>query len=341
MGYYAQSISGHLDLVGRAKPVPQWLEAADTPEALKERLRLSQRMRDFAVDTLHLPNNDSYRLYADLQRPSAVWNVVAAPPLSLKLQTWCFPVMGCVGYRGYFHQADAEAYAEQLRQQGLEVLVYGVTAYSTLGRLPGGLSSDPLLNTFIRFPEGELARMIFHELAHQVAYANNDTVFNESFATAVERLGGEQWLQQHASPAARAEYQRANERREAFRALTGRYRDRLQALYQGPGSDEEKRAGKAALMGDLRSDHEQLKRNAWGGYAGYDHWFERANNASFGVLSAYNALVPQFERLFERQGRDFKRFYAEVQRLAALPGAERHAALAAAVAVASKPELAH
>jgi predicted aminopeptidase len=331
MGYYAQSISGHLDLVHRAKPVPQWLAADDTPEALKERLKLSQRMRDFAVQRLHLPDNDSYRQYADLGRSSAVWNVVAAPPLSLKLQRWCFPVMGCVGYRGYFHQDEAEAFAAQLRreQPGVEVTVYGVPAYSTLGRLPGGLSSDPLLNTFIRYGEGDLARMIFHELTHQVVYADNDTMFNESFATAVERLGSEMWLAQEGTPQAVLDYRRSNARREDFRTLTARYRDRLQAVYASPGSDEQKLADKAAVMAAMRDDYEQLKREGWGGYAGYDGWFARANNASMGLLSAYNELVPQFEQLFEQQGRDFPRFYAEVRRIAVLPSAERRAALAA------------
>lgn len=337
MGYYAQSVSGHLDLVGRAKPVPDWLASPNTPEALKERLRLSQRMRDFAVQTLHLPDNESYRRYADLQRSAAVWNVVAAPPLSLRLQTWCFPVMGCVGYRGYFREEEAEAYAAELRAQGQEVMVYGVPAYSTLGRLPGAWFSDPLLNTFIRYPEGELARMIFHELTHQVAYADHDTVFNESFATAVERLGSALWLQQESTPEAVQAYAEFNARREDFRALTSRYRGHLEAAYASQGTDDEKRAAKAELMAQMRAEHQRLKRDVWAGYAGYDRWFERANNASMGVLSAYNELVPQFEQLFERQGRDFTRFYAEVQRLAALPYAERRAGLQAAAQAPPPP----
>lgn len=189
LAYYAQSVSGHINLLQAAKPVPEWLADDNSPAALKERLALSQRMREFAISELKLPNNASYRRYADLQRSAAVWNVVAAKELSLQLKTWCFPVMGCVGYRGYFHEDEAQAYAAQLREQGYEVMVYGVPAYSTLGKLPGAFFADPLLNTFIRFPEGELARMIFHELSHQVVYADNDTVFNESFATAVERIG--------------------------------------------------------------------------------------------------------------------------------------------------------
>ena len=328
MGYYAQSVSGHLALVRAAKPVPEWLNDDATSPALKERLGLSQRIRDFAVSSLREPDNASYRRYADLKRGAAVWNVVAAPELSLKLQTWCFPVVGCVGYRGYFDRAEAEAFAAEQRAQGLEANVYPVPAYSTLGALPGDWLADPLLSTFIHFPEGELARLIFHELAHQVAYAGGDTVFNESFATAVERIGGQRWLAERASAAARAEYAEFEGRRRDFRELTRSYRDRLAALYAGAAADADKRAAKAALMQRLQADYAELKRERWGGYAGYDGWFARANNPGFGVLSAYSELVADFDRLFEREGRDLARFYAAVHRLAALPKAARRAALA-------------
>ena len=327
LGYYAQSVGGHLAIVRAAKPVPEWLADSRTSVALKARLELSQRLRDFAVSELKQADNASYRRYADLKRSAAVWNVVAAPELSLTLQTWCFPVVGCVGYRGYYDQAEANAFAESLKPLGLEVSVYGVPAYSTLGLLPGDAFADPLLNTFIDYPEGELARLIFHELAHQIAFAKGDTVFNESFATAVERIGAERWLTAHASAQARADYERRDSHRRDFRALTARFRDRFSALYASPASDTAKRAGKAALMTELRADFEALKRERWGGYSGYDGWFARANNASFGVLAAYNELVPNFERLFEREGRDFTRFYDEVKRLAALPLAERRNAL--------------
>jgi predicted aminopeptidase len=215
-----------------------------------------------------------------------------------------------------------------LRSVGLEVNVYGVPAYSTLGALPGNWLADPLLSTFIHYPEGELARLIFHELTHQVAYAKGDTVFNESFATTVERIGGSRWLATQAGPAAREEYERYNGRREDFRALTQTYRDELDALYRGALPDAEKRIAKAALMQRLRAAHEQLKRERWAGFSGYDGWFAKANNASMGVLAAYNELVPNFERLYEREGRDFSRFHAEVKRLAELPFDQRRAALA-------------
>jgi len=327
MGYYAHSVGGHLDLLRSAKPVPEWLDERSAAPALKERLALTQRIRDYAVSELHLPDNASYRRYADLHRSAAVWNVVAAPELSLKLKTWCFPVVGCVGYRGYFDRARADAFAEELRAQSLEVSVYGVPAYSTLGALPGDFFSDPLLSTFINYPEGELARLIFHELTHQVAYAPGDTEFNESFATTVERIGGLRWLEDRSTPQAREEYERFNTRRLDFVAFTQIYRDRLDALYKSPASDADKRASKAAIMAEFRTAYDTMKTSRWGGFSGYDGWFSRANNAAFGVLAAYNQLVPEFEQLFDREGRDFPRFYAEVKRLAKLPKEERRAAL--------------
>ncbi|MDB5818082.1 MAG: putative zinc protease protein [Rhizobacter sp.] len=325
--YLSQSIGGHLAMLRAAKPVDIWIADPSTPPALRDRLVLSQRMRDFAIADLDLPDNPSYRRYADLKRPSVIWNVVAAPELSLTLEQWCFPVVGCVGYRGYFDKARADELATELKAQGFEVSVYGVPAYSTLGKLPGTWFADPLLNTFIRYPEGELARMIFHELAHQVVYAKDDTLFNESFATSVERLGGERWLHRPGEEAALAEYQRYEGRRRDFRELTVTYRDRLKALYESDAPDADKRERKAALFADLRRDYETFKTQRWAGYIGYDPWFANANNASLGVQSAYNELVPGFERVFAAQGSDFARFYREVARLAALPKDERRAAL--------------
>jgi predicted aminopeptidase len=328
LGYYVQAARGHFDLVASARPIADWLSDPATPPALKERLELAQRIRDFAVADLKEPDNASYRRYADLHRGAAVWNVVAAPELSLVLKTWCFPVVGCIGYRGYYERAQADAFAEELRAQGLDVSVYGVPAYSTLGRLPFDWLADPLLNTFIGDSEGELARLIFHELAHQIAYAKGDTEFNESFAVTVERIGSRRWLAEHADAQARLQSARAQARRADFYALTMKYRGALDALYRSALDDAAKRTRKHALMAQLRADHARLKTERWGGFSGYDGWFARANNASFGVLGAYNELVPNFERLFEREGRDFERFYAEVKRLAALPDNEqRRAAL--------------
>ena len=328
VAYYAQAAAGHLELVQRSRPVDDWLADEATPAPLRERLQLSQRMRDFAVQTLALPDNGSYRRYADLQRSAVVWNVVAAPELSLTLKSWCFPVLGCVGYRGYFDRAAADALATQLAAEGWEVRVYGVPAYSTLG-WTDWLGGDPLLNTFLQWPEGELARLIFHELAHQVAYASDDTTFNESFATAVERIGGAFWLERHAAPAARAEYAALQSRREDFRALTLKARRELEAVYASALTDAAKRERKAEVLATMRADYAVLKASRWGGFAGYDEWFARANNAALGVQAAYFELVPAFERLFEGQGGDFAAFYAAVQRLAALPKDERHAKLGA------------
>jgi predicted aminopeptidase len=340
LGYYWQSVSGHMQMLNAARPVDDWLADAQTPEQLRQRLLLSQRIRRFAVDELKLPDNPSYRRYADLKRSSVVWNVVAAPALSLKLKTWCFPVAGCVGYRGYFDEADARAEARQLSAQDLETSVYGVPAYSTLG-LMNWAGGDPLLNTFIRYPEGELARLIFHELAHQVVYVQGDTMFNESFATAVERLGGQRWLAAEAArgnTAAQSDYAAFDQRRRQFRALTLATREELAAIYKAnsPPAPEISAPvatksiatiiAKEEAMRRFRDRYAELKK-AWGGYAGYDPWVARANNAAFGAQAAYDELVPGFEALFDREGRDWPRFYDAVRRLAGLSKEERHVAL--------------
>ncbi len=328
--YYWQSVTGHLQLMQASRPVEQWLSDPQTPAPLRQQLELARRVRAFAVTELALPDNASYHRYADLHRNAVVWNVVAAPSLSLTLKTWCFPVLGCVSYRGYFDEAQARREASALQAQGMEVSVYGVPAYSTLGWM-NWAGGDPLLNTFIRYPEGELARLLFHELAHQVLYARDDTVFNESFATAVERLGGATWLQREASDTARAQYAALDTRRREFRALALSTRTRLQQVYAqvGKSQDADLFAQKQAVMVAFRDQYAQLRQH-WGGFAGYDRWVAEANNASLGAQGAYDDLVPQFEALFVREGRDWPAFYHAVKRIADLPSAARKKALAMA-----------
>lgn len=320
LGYYGQSLSGHLALLRAAEPVPDWLAKPDLDPALRRQLELSQSLRRFASEALKLPDNDSYRRYADLKRPAAVWNVVATPELSLNLQTWCYPVMGCAGYRGYFRREDAQALADELRGQGQEVYVYGVPAYSSLG-WSNWLGGDPLLSTFIHDPEAQLARMIFHELAHQVAYAADDTTFNESFATAVERLGLERWLA--GRPEVLAQDRQSRERWVALQGVLAGTRQRLRELYASPQPDEAKRAAKAQALAQLRNDYAQLRDRDWAGDTRFDRWVAGLNNPALAIQGSYNDLVPDFERLFRRLDGDWTRFYAEVRRLAALPKAQR------------------
>lgn len=329
LGYYWQSAAGHLQVMNAARPVETWITDPQAPAQLKERLALSQRIREFAVSELGLPDNPSYRRYADLRRSAVVWNVVAAPAFSLKLKTWCFPVAGCVGYRGYFDEGSARALAGDLTQQGYEASVYPVAAYSTLGwtNWAGG---DPLLNTFIHYPEGELARLLFHELAHQVLYVKDDTMFNESFATAVERLGIARWLATEAPESTRRDYAQFDARRTQFRALTRATRERLQQIYEAPSSEltlNERSARKEAVMRQFRSSYAEM-RAGWGGdaarFRNYDRWVERANNAAFGAQAAYDDLVPGFEALFVRENREWARFYDAARDLAKLPRAQRH-----------------
>lgn len=315
VGHWGQAAGGHLGIVRAAKPVSDWLADPATAPDLADRLRLSQQMRNFASSRLALPDNNSYRRYADLGRPAVVWNIVAAPEFGFQLKTWCYPIMGCAGYQGWFDRDAAQAHADALKAEGWEVQVQPIPAYSTLGwsRWFGG---DPLLNTFIRYPEGELAAMIFHELTHQRVYTSDDTGFNEAYASAVELLGAREWLA--AKPEALAAFDAGRARRARFLALAREGRERLLAVYAGPA--ESRAQAKAAVLAELR---ERAPKEA----PGYEAWFQRANNASFAILTAYDELVPAFMRLFEREGRDWAKFHAAVERLKPLERAERRATL--------------
>jgi len=335
-GYYWQSAVGHLNLMNAARPVPDWLADPATPAPLRARLELATRIRAFAVRELHEPDNASYSRYADLHRRAALWNVTAAPPDSLALKTWCYPVIGCAAYRGYYDAQQAEQFAAGLRaQDGLETYVYGVPAYSTLGWM-NWAGGDPLLSTFIHYPAGELARMIFHELAHQIVYVKGDTAFNESFAVAVERLGVARWLQLEADAGQRAEYAAFDARRRAFAQLTLQTRQELQEVYeQNPAQAHAGKwqgATKSEVMQNFRARYAALKTQ-WAAegqpFDGYDAWVARANNASFGIQAAYDQWTPAFQALFRQQGEDWPRFYAAVRQLADLPQPEREARLRA------------
>jgi len=337
-GYYWQSLRGHLALLQGARPVQDWIAEADTPAPLRARLALAQRARVFAVSDLALPDNASYRRYARLDRKAAVWNVVAAGPYSLTLHRWCFPITGCIGYRGYFDEADARAEGRQLAQAGLEVNVYGVPAYSTLG-YSNWLGGDPLLSTFIAWPEGDFVRLLLHELAHQQVYAEGDMAFNESYATAVERLGVRRWLELHAQPAARAQFEASEQHRAQFRALTQTTRVRLTEVYASNTDEAIDQQAQAAMkkevMQRFHADYAAV-RARWQAegmdaarLAALDLWVHEANNASFAAQGAYDDLVPAFMALFEREGRDWPRFHAAVRALTRLPQPEREAALKA------------
>jgi predicted aminopeptidase len=326
LGYYAQAAQGHLSMLAAARPIDDWLDDPVTPPPVKQRLERAREIRAFASNELGLPDNRSYTAYADLKRPAVVWNVFATPELSLQLKTWCYPLFGCAAYRGYFDQRDARQLAADLHAQGYDVHVGAVPAYSTLGWMDW-LGGDPLLNTFIGYPDGELARMIFHELAHQVVYVKDDTAFNESFATAVERAGVRRWLARRGDDRLRSEYARFEARRAEFIALLLDYRRRLVEAF-AHGSDEAKRERKRAILANLKDEYRRVKSERWDGWAGYDRFFaQELGNAHLAAVGAYNDLVPAFEVLLARQNGDLPKFYAEVKRLASMPRAERDAEL--------------
>lgn len=322
LGYYSQAVLGQLELLRRATPIEEELRSDAVPAALKAKLRSVLRIREFASRELALPDNGSYKRYADLGRRYAVWNVFAAPEFSTEPVPSCFPVAGCVSYRGYFAEADAQAEGAARRARGYDVYIGGVPAYSTLGWF-----DDPVLSTFIHYPESELARLMFHELAHQQLYVKNDTLFNESFATSVEQAGVERWLARSGNEGGRAAYARLRQIRREFVALLTKHRALLAQYYREDLPPERKRLGKAQRFAEIEEEYRQLKIS-WGGFAGYDRWFAgKPNNATLASVALYTELVPAFTALLAREGGDLPRFYAAVKELARLPKDERHARL--------------
>ena len=318
LGYYGQAVKGHW-LVMRARvPIQEVIEDTATDERTRASLRRAQSARAFASERLMLPDNDSYTSYVDLQREAVTWNVIATHPLSIEPERWCFPVAGCLSYRGYFHQSDAEDYAEELRQQGLDVALTEAGAYSSLGWF-----DDPLLSTMIDRGEPLLAGVLFHELAHQQLYVKDDSGFNESFASFVERQGIEDWLLLQNRADLMDRYDTYQARRAGFINLLSELRRELEGIYTSELSRELKMNAKEAAFADLRQNYENL-RNQWGGYDGYDSWFDKPlNNARVAGVSTYNRWVGAFATLFADSGQNYALFYQRSAELAALKRAER------------------
>ncbi|MEE8208430.1 MAG: aminopeptidase [Nitrosomonadaceae bacterium] len=320
--YYAQAVDGQMEILRRAQPISMIVADPSADKTLKRVLSKVVLLREFASRDLKLPDNESYTSYADLKRPYVVWNVYAAPEFSTELKKWCFVGAGCVDYRGFFSKEEAERFAEELKSEGYDVHVGGIRAYSTLGWF-----DDPVLNTFIGYSEVELARLIFHELAHQVVYVQDDSVFNESFATTVEQEGISRWLESNGTAEQQGAFDAKQNREAVFNKLVLNHRKRLKELFSSGASDSEKRASKLHIFSELRHEFVQLKV-ANVEFESYDQWFAlQLNNALLATISTYTQLVPAVRILLMRQGGDMERFYDAVKGISTLNENERNSTL--------------
>jgi predicted aminopeptidase len=318
LGYYAQSVGGQLDVLARRQSISRLLQDDTQTPQLRDKLETAVRIRRFATTVLKLPDNGSYTSYVQLDRPYAVWNVFAAPEFSVQPREWCFPVAGCVRYRGYFRESAARDYASGLAAAGDDTYVGGAVAYSTLGWF-----DDPVFSSLIGLSDARLAGVIFHELAHQQLYIEDDTAFNEGFAMTVEFEGVAIWLKSNADAAETAGYTLFLVRQEDFVALVLRTREQLQALYESDATTGEKRREKARLFATMKSTYLTL-RHGWGGYNGYDAWFaDGLNNAKLAAVGTYRDYVPWFRQLFRQSGGDFAAFYRAAAAIGALPRDQR------------------
>ena len=324
--YLWQATRGEWRVLHGRRPIIDVIDDPRTSEPLVRELGEVRQARRFASRQLGLPNNDSYRTYVNIGRRYVVWNVVAAPEFSVKPRQWCFPIAGCVAYRGYFDEKSARRFAEGLQRRGYDVVVEGVPAYSTLGRLP-----DPVMSSMMRYGSDELAAMIFHELAHQMLYVKNDSRFDEAFAMTVENEGMKRWLAYRHEPQRFEEFERESDADRRFAGLLRRTRDRLARLYaSGIARARMLRRKKMAfsrLARRIRAlEHRLALRSPL-----YDRWIaEGLNNADLASVGTYYDCLPGFERLLEREGDNLPRFYAAARRLAHEPKARRDRQLCSA-----------
>lgn len=320
--YYVQAVNGQFELLRKREPIAEVVEDPAQSADTKLKLRTVLEARQFAVDELKLPDNDSYRTYADLERDFVVWNVFAAPEFSLEPKTWCFPIVGCVAYRGYFSEAAARRKADDLAGDGFDVHVGGVPAYSTLGRF-----DDPVLNTMLRWSDADLVATVFHELAHQRLFVKGDTAFNESFATAVAEAGLSRWLLARGREAELATYAQRDGLRESVAEIVGEVRSELDALYASDVDAEDKRRQKRELLDALSARADKAARSA--GFVTTGWWRPPLNNARLMSVGLYRGHTGAFRALLSGCEQAFECLYAEAERLGRLEPEERRAALEA------------
>ena len=322
IAYYHQSISGHFSLISKREPIADIVNDSAQDEKLIEQLMLAQQLRSFASSRLKLPDNNSYRSYVQLDKPYVTWNVFAAAEFSIALQQWCFLVIGCVQYRGYFDENDAQGYAARLADQGLDVFVAGVPAYSTLGWF-----DDPLLSTMLDRGEIVTAAYIFHELAHQQFYVKGDSAFNEAFATVVEEIGVRRWLQQQQRIDELNKYEDWLQQKTVFSNFIKTARQELEQLYAQDLTPEAMRIEKMNKITEFRGNFKNLNKQNFQ-LSRYTKWVSGPlNNAQFGAIALYRELVPAFKRIFELCSSDFERFYKRAEEIAKFPEIQRQATL--------------
>lgn len=306
--YYGQSVTGHLRLMADREPIEDLVASPDTSSEVRDKLRTVQAARSFASEELGLPENRSYRYFTRLDRPYAVWNVVAAPRFSLEPKRWCFPIAGCVSYRGYFDREKAEAKARELKAEGMDAAVLGASAYSTLGWF-----ADPVLSPMLEMPEPELAGLIFHELAHQRLYVSGDTAFNEAFAGVVEETGVKRWVEEQGRPEQVRQWRERRKRRAAATDLLLDARRGLAELYERSDALDEPALArrKAGILAGLRKRYRALARTADPGTL--NGLAMDLNNAHLAMVGAYRGGAPAFRQLLECLDGDLEAFYGAAE----------------------------
>jgi predicted aminopeptidase len=330
VGYYSQAVTGHLKLMSARQSIEKLLAAEDTDPELRGKLQTLVDARQYAVKSLGLPENDSYNTYVETGRRAITWNVVATEEFSMSPNTWCFPVAGCVSYRGYFDLHDAEKFAASLADKSYDITIGGASAYSTLGWF-----DDPVFDTMLRGDDLRYVGTLFHELAHQVLYVKDDSNFNEAFATFVEQLGVRLWLQDQQQAERIEGYDVSLDRAAEFVELLKHTREALLELYKQPLTAAVKRKRKQLVFDGMREEYELLKAT-WGDYKGYDGWFRRElNNARLIAVATYRRYVPAFYAMYDEVGRDLQLFYSLAEEVSALPADQRRAVMAKYLEAAS------
>jgi predicted aminopeptidase len=300
--YVARSAAGHAGLLWRRRSIEKTVADPATPPELRRKLRLALDVRRFAFERLALTRSRVYETWTPVPGEAVTWLVEASARTRLERHPFRFPFVGEFPYKGYFRRDLAKAEAAELEKQGLDAAVFGASAYRT-----PFIISDPLPETLLRDSDGGLAETLIHELTHGTVYFKNQSDFDEAVAVWAGARGAELFLTERygADSPEMAEWKEDKERGEKYDAFYAELRARLQAVYEGPGSDADKLERRKPVFDWARAEAKARGLEAPA----------TLNNA---VVLAHDLYAPDpapFESLYAEMGRDWPKTIAALRAL--------------------------
>ncbi len=284
-------------ILSARRPIRAVIHDTTVARETRDKLRLVLDARDFAERDLGLRAGASYESFAQLHRDTLVLNVLAAPEFALRWKTWWFPIVGHLPYKGYFDFDAARAEAASLAEEGYDVSLRPVSAFSTLGWFP-----DPIMSTTLRLDSLALVETVIHEITHSTYFPTGQADFNESFANFVGHHGAIEFFCE--AVADESACRRARWRWEDTRVFGHFFHSilaPLEEVYASSMADDAKRRAKRQVFEEAAERFEtEYKPRLHAQYGSLDP--DGLDNAWIISRLLYYTRLDDFERVYESHG---------------------------------------